>query len=119
MSAPVVALLAEAEASGVRLRVAGDGGVKVAAGAPPELLARLRERKAELVGLLTGHLCRHCGEPMGWPDPVGVMLDDGTALHHACREAAEVARVRRRAAAALSPAVLADPAELVARGELA
>jgi hypothetical protein len=42
-----------------------------AAGAPPELLARLREHKAALAELLTGHLCRHCGEVMNWPAPVG------------------------------------------------
>ena len=60
-----VALRAEAEASGVRLRLVGDGKVKVAAGAPPELLARLRAHKAELAELLAGHFCRHCGEGMG------------------------------------------------------
>ena len=42
-----VALRAEAEAGGVRLRLAGDGKVR-ASGAPLELLARLREHKAEL-----------------------------------------------------------------------
>jgi hypothetical protein len=50
-------LRTEAEASGVRLRLASDGKVR-AAGAPLELLARLREHKAELAELLAGHLCR-------------------------------------------------------------
>jgi hypothetical protein len=54
----------------VRLRLAGDGKVR-ASGAPLELLARLREHKAELAELLAGHLCRHCGEVMNWPAPVG------------------------------------------------
>jgi hypothetical protein len=42
-----------------------------AAGAPLALLARLREHKAELAELLAGHLCKHCGEVMHWPAPVG------------------------------------------------
>lgn len=111
-----VALRAEAEAAGVRLRLAGDGKVK-AAGVPPALLARLREHKAELAELLAGHLCRHCGEVMGWPGPVGRMFGDGTAAHHACRERAEVERIRARAANALSAEALADAAEVTIRGE--
>ena len=111
-----VALRAEAEAGGVRLRLAGDGKVR-AAGAPPELLARLREHKAELLDLLAGHVCRHCGEVMDWPAPVGRMFGDGTAAHHACHERAEVERIRARAANALSAEALADEAEVTVRGE--
>jgi hypothetical protein len=111
-----VALRAEAEATGVRLRLVGDGKVK-AAGAPPGLLARLREHKAELAGLLAGHLCRHCGEVMDWPAPVGRMFADGTAAHHACHERTEVEHIRARAANALSAEALADEAEVTIRGE--
>jgi hypothetical protein len=111
-----VALRAEAEASGVRLRLAGDGKVR-ASGAPLELLARLREHKAELAELLAGHLCKHCGEAMNWPAPVGRIFGDGTGAHHACHERAEVTRIRARADNALSPAALADEAEVTVRGE--
>jgi hypothetical protein len=111
-----VALLAEAEASGASLRLAGNGNVK-AAGVPLPLLARLREHKAELLELLAGHLCKHCGEVLNWPAPVGVMFADGTGAHHACHERAEVERIRARAANATTPAALADEAELTARGK--
>ena len=111
-----VALLAEAEASGASLRLAGNGNVK-AAGVPLPLLARLREHKAELLELLAGHLCKHCGEAMDWPAPVGRMFADGTGAHHACHEHAELERIRRRAANAFSPEAATDPAELTVHGE--
>jgi hypothetical protein len=113
-----VALRAEAEATGVRLRLAPGGKVRAAGAAPPELLARLRAHKAELAELLAGRVCRHCGEVMDWPVPVGRMFADGTGAHHACRERAEVERIRARAANALSAETLADEAELTIRGEL-
>ena len=47
-----VALRAEAEAAGVRLRLAAGGKVKVAGGASLELLGRLREHRAEILALL-------------------------------------------------------------------
>ena len=112
-----LALRDEAEASGVRLRLTADGKVKVGGGALPELLGRLREHKLELAELLAGHLCRHCGEVMGWPAPVGVMFADGTGAHHGCHERSEVERIRRRAANAATPAALRDPAEVTIRGE--
>jgi hypothetical protein len=112
-----LALRDEAEVSGVRLRLSADGKVKVGGGAPPELLARLREHKAELAELLAGHLCKHCGGVMNWPAPVGVMFADGTGAHHACHEQAEVERIKARAANAVSPAALADEAEVTIRCE--
>jgi hypothetical protein len=111
-----VALLAEAEAVGASLRAAGNGNVR-AAGAPLALLARLREHKAELLELLTANACRHCGEVMNWPGSVGRTFADGTGAHHACHERAEVARIRARAANALSPEALGDEAEVTIRGE--
>ncbi len=113
-----LALRDDAEASGVRLRLSADGKVKVGGGAPPELLSRLRERKLELAELLAGYLCRHCGEVMNWPAPVGVMFADGSGAHHACHERAEVERVRARAGNALSVLALADEAEVTVRGEV-
>jgi hypothetical protein len=52
-----------------------------------------------------------CGEWMAWPGPAGITYADGTAEHHACRVWAAAGR------AVLSPAALADEAELTARGE--
>ncbi len=112
-----LALRDDAEASGVRLRLSADGKVKVGGGVPPELLARLREHKLALAELLAGYLCRHCGEVMNWPAPVGVMFADGTGAHHACHERAEVERIRARAKNAVSREAAADPAELTVRGE--
>jgi hypothetical protein len=45
------------------------------------------------------------------------MFADGTGAHHACHERAEVERIRRRAANAVSPAALADEAEVAVRGK--
>ena len=36
-----------------------------------------------------GSRCRHCGLPMGWPRPVGLVFGDGTAAHHGCDAQAE------------------------------
>lgn len=100
----VSALLAEAEASGVRLRVGEGGALRASGRVPSTLLVLLREHKAELVALLNADACRHRGEPMGWPGPVGVALDDGTAAHHACHERAETGRAGRRAPCPHPPA---------------
>lgn len=64
---------------------AGGLALEAASEPSPELLARLRAHKAELVALLRGDACRHCARPMGWPDPRGVIYGDGTAEHHECR----------------------------------
>ncbi len=111
-----VALRAEAEATGVRLRLAGDGKVR-ASGAPLEPLARLREHKAELAELLAGHLCRHCGGLIEDLRPGWLAFADGTAAHLGCHDRAEVERIKARAAKALSPEAATDPAELMVRGE--
>ena len=112
------ALLAEARAAGVTLRLAGSTP-KVAGSPSPELLARLRAARVEVVELLRGDRCRWCGGHMGWPAPVGVVEGTGASLHHHCYHTAEVERLLaagRRAAA--SPDALADPAEVLLRGEL-
>ena len=70
-----------------------------------------------LAELLTANACRHCGDRLNWPGPVGVTFADGTGAHHACHERAEVDRVRARAANALSAEALADEVEVTVRGE--
>lgn len=40
-----------------------------------------------------GATCRYCGGHSTGPAPVGVILGDGTAAHHACLEDAEVERL--------------------------
>ncbi|HEX6013993.1 MAG TPA: hypothetical protein VFY87_19790 [Geminicoccaceae bacterium] len=107
-----VRLLREAQAAGLRLRVE-DGQVRVAADrAPPtELLEGLRAHKSEILELLRGERCRGCGERLAWPAPVGVVHGDGQASCLPCYYEAAAKR------AVLSPDVLADPAELTARGE--
>ena len=47
-----LALRVEAEASGVRLRLAPGGGLKLSGGASLELLGRLREHRAEILAVL-------------------------------------------------------------------
>ena len=65
-----------------------------------------------------GDSCKHCGEPLAWPRPVGVILADGTAECMACfeREAWRILAAAERVVN--SPDALADPAELMVRGEL-
>jgi hypothetical protein len=85
---------------------------------PPALLARLREHKAGLAELLAGKACRRCGGAIADRGPdAWVPFADGTAAHMRCEDEWELSRLRARAEAALPPKVLADGAELVARGE--
>lgn len=111
-----VAALAEAARVGVSLRLV-DGKAKVGEDVPPELLARLREHKAEIVAILAGDRCRWCGVALAWPGPVGVTLLDGTAECHACADR-EVWRLMASADRAVAPALAADEAEVMIRGEI-
>ena len=111
------ALLAEAAAAGVRLALAADGNVRATGPASPDLIAKLRAGKPELVELLRGYRCRHCGEPIGWPRPVGLVFGDGTAAHHACHERAETKRVRRLAGRNPAAGALAHGPEPTIRRE--
>jgi hypothetical protein len=64
VSPPVEALLAELEERGIRIRVAGPGNLRLSPpdAIDPELLARLRAAKAQLLVALTGcHPCQRCG----------------------------------------------------------
>jgi hypothetical protein len=79
-------LLDEARRAGVHVYIEiGEVRLRAVARPAPELLARLRAHKAELLALLRGDTCRRCGEPIQWPEPCGVIYGDGTAEHHACR----------------------------------
>jgi hypothetical protein len=55
---------------------------------------------------------------MGWPGPAGVVLADGTALHHRCSETFHVERIRRLARNAHSPDATADEAEVMIHGKI-
>jgi hypothetical protein len=111
MSTAFVTLVAAREAG---LSLAAENGALRCRPAPsPELLERLRASKNELLQVLTGAHCRRCGERMAWLQPVGVVYADGTAEHHECRIWAAARR------AVESPDALADPAEVMLRGEIA
>ena len=82
------ALLRDVKAAGWRLSVHGADLCLETKGEPlPGLLARLREGKAELVALLQGAACLHCGQPIEWRR-AGVAFADGSGAHVACYEAA-------------------------------
>ena len=114
------ALLREAAQAGVSVRLS-DGKPRVAGTPSPELLARLREAKAEIIAVLAGGACRQCGTPLlPAPAPRGSLLvfGDGTAECMACadREVGRLFAAARRAVE--SPDALADPAEVMLRGEI-
>ncbi len=118
MSAATAALLAEARAAGARPRLIGEGRVRApASSTPPELLVRLRERKAELAALLAGQACRRCGGPIVDRGPVAwIPFADGTAAHLACEDARDVERLRAQARNAPSLDALVDGGEVAVRG---
>jgi hypothetical protein len=119
----VVALVAEARASGHQLRVA-DGKVKVTGKPERGLLERLRQHKAELVELLDGRRCRHCGEPVTdqhWRHRAGALalpFADGMVAHVECHEQAEVDRILAAARRAVRAELADDPGEVALRGEI-
>ena len=65
------AALALAQEAGVRLRV-DEGKLKLVGRpetVPAEVLATLREHKAEVLELLTGRRCRYCTRVLDWREP--------------------------------------------------
>jgi hypothetical protein len=113
------ALLARARAAGLAVEL--EGGQLAVSGqgaAPAELLARLRDAKAELVGILTGRLCRHCARPIDYTAGSAVAFADDQGAHVGCYEQAEIDRLLAAAASAVDPRHADDPAEISIRGEL-
>jgi hypothetical protein len=85
---------------------------------PPGLVERLRAHKPELSELLRGERCRRCG---GWIEnrrPGWLAFGDATVAHVVCEDRWHAELARRQAAGAFTPEALADPAELMIRGEL-
>jgi hypothetical protein len=109
------ALVREGAAAGVTLRLV-DGKAKVRGSPSPDLLARLREAKPEVVELLRGDRCRWCGDRLAWPGPAGIVFADGTAECMACADR-EVRRLLAAGQRAVNPGLAVDPAEVMLRGE--
>jgi hypothetical protein len=112
------AALALAQEAGVQLRV-DEGRLKVVGrpeAVPADVLATLREHKAEVLELLTGHRCRYCGRRVTWTEPGGVTFADGSAAHVLCYDQAEIARLLAAGCRATKDAVLtSDDGEIVTR----
>jgi hypothetical protein len=87
------ALLPEAKAAGMELRVE-NGAIRLSAASapPPEFLARLRAHKLELAELLQGDRCRYCSGPVRWAEPNVLVFADRMSAHLACYERAETLR---------------------------
>ena len=107
----------EARAAGVSLRLVG-GKAKVAGDPSAELLARLRAHNAEIVEILSADRCRHCGVSLAWPGPAGIILGDGTAECQPCADAEAWRLLEAGRRAVEIPDALADPAEVMLRGEI-
>jgi hypothetical protein len=111
------ALLAEAREAGVTLRLV-EGAPKGSGCPSPELLARLRGAKPELVELLRGDRCCRCSGRLAWPGPAGLVFADGTAECMPCADG-EVWRLLEAGRRAVgSPDALADPAEVMLHGQI-
>lgn len=110
-------LLADARGAGVQLW--RDGERVRWRGAPSDsLIDRLRAHKAELIEILGGDRCRHCGERMAWPSPVGVVFGDGSAAHIAGFEEADAERLMAAAARALVGVIAtSDEGEVLRAGD--
>jgi hypothetical protein len=112
------AALALAQEAGVRLRVDA-GRLKVVGqpeAVPAEVLATLREHKAEVLELLTGHRCRYCGRRVTWREPGAVPFADNTAAHVLCYDQAEIARLMAASRRVTKDAVAtSDAGEFVTR----
>jgi uncharacterized cupin superfamily protein len=112
------AALALAQEAGVRLRV--DAGRLKLVGRPEAvptgILASLREHKAEVVELLTGHRCRYCGRRLDWTQPGAVIFADSSAAHVLCYDQAEIARLLEAGRRAVEGAVaINDDGEILTR----
>jgi hypothetical protein len=114
-----VAALALAQEAGVRLRV-DKGRLKIAGrpeAVPAELLATLREHKAEVLELLTGHRCRYCAKRLDWREPgVAIAFADGAGGCVRCYEEAAITRLLEAGRRAVKDAVAtSDDGEILTR----
>jgi hypothetical protein len=89
----VVEALAQAAAHGVSFWLK-DGRVRCRHGEalPPDLFEALYAKIDELREVLAGNRCRHCGRPIDWTQPGGLVFADGTGAHLACYERVETER---------------------------
>ena len=113
------AALALAQEAGVRLRV-DQGRLKLVGrpeAVPAEVLATLREHKAELLELLTGCRCRYCGRRLDWREPgVAIAFADGSGGCLRCYEEAEIARLLAAGRRVVKDAVaVSDDGEILTR----
>jgi hypothetical protein len=115
----VVAALAQAQEAGVRLRV--DAGKLKVVGrpetVPAEVLATLRQHKAEVLELLTGSRCRYCGRRLDWREPgAAIAFADGSGGCVRCYEAAEITRLLEAGRRVVKDAVaVSDDGEILTR----
>lgn len=77
-------MLAAASAAGIELWLDGDRVRWRAAEPDSAILEALRAHKPEILAILAGNRCRHCGEALAWPEPVGVIHGDGRASCFRC-----------------------------------
>ena len=104
---------------GVHLSVSGGFIEWEAALEPPgDFLAKVAAVKPALIEILRGDRCLRCAERLAWPAAAGITFADATSECMACadREAGRLLEAGRRAVK--SPDALADPAEVMLRGEL-
>ena len=88
------------------------GNPKVGGNPSPDLLARLRQHKPELIELLSGNACRYCGERIDWREPGARPFADDTAAHNGCWEDAEIDRLLAAGHRAVDPHLAEDEAEV-------
>jgi hypothetical protein len=84
---------------------------------PAAVRADLDAHWRAVAALFSGDHCRYCGRLIDWRNE-GLVFADGTGAHVACEDRRHAELARRQAARALTPDALADPAELMIRGEL-
>jgi hypothetical protein len=113
------AALALVQEAGVRLRV-DQGKLKVVGrpeAVPAEVLAALRQHKAEVLELLTGSRCRYCAKRLDWREPgAAIAFADGSGGCVRCYEAAEITRLLEAGRRAVKDAVLTnDDGEILTR----
>jgi hypothetical protein len=112
------AILVAAQTAGAVLCMEGNKlKVRNSVRLPAAVRADLNAHWRAVAALFSGDHCRCCGGLIDWRRD-GVAFADGTAAHVLCEDRWHAELARRQAARALTPEALADPAELMIRGEL-